>query len=255
MGTWGDSIFADDDAQDIYHHYRQLYNQGQTHDEVLRQMEQDWAETLADSDDGPIFWFAVARAQWEFGELTPDVLRRVEEIAEQGLGLDRWREGGPRMLAKCEKAVREFRDKLRTSNPKPKKQKIAKRYPPIYQPGDCLALELCDGSWGAALVLATDDRHATEGRDYVAALEWHASEEPPLDFFHQRLWLGSSSPQFVRPSTIMCFARFHSKMKQRIRRLGQVPLKQGDPKYNGTGRAGGWDNLISEVERYYGLND
>ena len=127
MGAWGDSIFADDEVQDVYHHYRRLYNQGQEHAEVRQELERIWAESIADSDDGPIFWFAVARAQWEFGALDADVPRRIEDIAETGLGLDRWREGGARMLAKREKVVREFLDKIRQPNSKPKKRKVQKR--------------------------------------------------------------------------------------------------------------------------------
>ena len=84
---------------------------------MRQELERSWADSIADSDDGPIFWFAVARAQWKFGALDPDVLRRIAEIAKKGLGLDRWREGGPRMLAKREKAVHEFLAKLRQPNP------------------------------------------------------------------------------------------------------------------------------------------
>jgi hypothetical protein len=253
MGAWGDSIFADDDAQDVYHHYRRIYNQGKEHAEVRQELERAWADSIADSDDGPIFWFAVARAQWEFGALDADVLCRVEEIAEMGLGLDRWREGGPRMLAKREKVVREFLEKIRQPNPKPKKRKVEKRYPPIYQPGDCLAIELCDGSFGAVIVLAVDDAHHTEGFDKVAFLEWHAQEVPPLSFYEERRWLGAKRKGWVRPGTISCFARFHRQMKNRIQRVGQVSLRKDDPKCKGLDRTGGWDNVSSDLEEYYGL--
>ncbi len=263
MGAWGDSIFADDDAQDIYHHYRRLYNQGKEHAQVRRELERTWADSIADSDDGPIFWFAVARAQWEFGALDADVLRRIAEIVEKGLGLDRMREGGPRMLAKREKVVREFLDKISRPNPKPKKRKVEKRYPPVYQPGDCLAIELSDGTFGAVIVLATDDKHDTEGVDYVGYLEWHANEEPPLSFFSERRWLGARKARdvgktvkgksWIGSGTIMCFARFHRQMKNRIRRVGQVSLRKDDPKYDGTGRTGRWDEVSSDLEEYYGL--
>jgi hypothetical protein len=265
MGSWGDSIFADDDVQDVYHHYRRLYNQGQDHTEVRRELERAWAESIEDSDDGPGFWFAVARAQWEFGALDADVLRRIEDISEKGLGLDRWREGGPRMLAKREKLVREFLEKIRQPNPKPKKRKVEKRYPPVYQPGDCLAIELCDGSFGAVIVLATDDTHDTEGFDCVGYLEWHAKIEPPLSFFSERRWLGAKEARelaqtikgesWIGSGMISCLARFHRPMKNRIRRVGQVSLHSDDPKHKRLGRTGRWDEVASDLELYYGLRD
>jgi hypothetical protein len=118
MGTWGDSIFADDDAQDMYHHYRTLYNEGKEHDDVRQEMQRIFADEIRDSDDGPIFWFAVARAQWEFGSLDPKVLKQVEKIMKEGLGLDRWREGGEKMLVRRKKVRGEFLDKIRQPNPK-----------------------------------------------------------------------------------------------------------------------------------------
>jgi hypothetical protein len=250
MGAWGDSILADDDAQDVYHQYRRLYNQGMEHAKVRRELERTWADSIADSDDGPVFWFAVARAQWEFGALDPDVRRRIEEIAEKGLGLDRWREGGPRMLAKREKVVREFLDKIRQPNPKPKKRKVEKRYPPIYQPGDCLAIELMDGSFGALIVLATDDTHA-EGIDEVAFLEWHAHEPPPLSFFDERRFVEPKG--WVNTNWMGCLASCHRSMKGRLRLIGRVPLRADDPKCKGPGAGGRWEHVAGVLEGYYGL--
>lgn len=253
MGTWGDSIFADDEAQDIYHHYRRLYNQGKDHPAVRREMERAWSESISDSDDGPLFWFAVARAQWEYGALDKDVLGHVKEIAKKGLGLDRWQEAGARALARRKEIVREFLEKIRRPNPKPKKRKVERRYPPIYQPGDCLAIRLSDDTFGAVLVLAIDDTHHTEGIDFVGFLEWHAKKKPPLDLFQQRRWLGHKKKRSIDPDVMMCLARFHRREKKNIEQIGHVPLRKDDPKYTRTGRMGGWDNVRRDLEIYYGL--
>lgn len=253
MGAWGDSIFADDDAQDVYHHYRRLYNKGIEHHEVRRELEQAWREMIDDSDEGPIFWCAVARAQWEFGALDIDVLTKVKQIVDEGLGLDRWREGGSKLLAKREKVVREFLEKIESENPKPKKRKVEKRYPPIYEPGDCLAVELSDGTWGAVIVLATDDTHHTEGRDYVGLLDWHSVDKPSLSFFNLRRGLGSKGQKFAPPPMLMCLARFHRRAKKRIQKVGQVEQLSTDPKYTGTGRMGSWDDVITDIESHFGV--
>jgi hypothetical protein len=253
MGTWGDSILDDDDARDIYDHYRRLFAQGKGHAAVRQALERDWADSIADPDDGPLFWFAVARAQWEFGSLQEEVLRRVEAIADAGLGLDRWRSGGPRMLARREKAVRQFLEKIRTPNPGPKARKVEKRHPPRYLPGDCLAVELIDGTFGAAIVLDTDDRHHTEGFDIVALLEWHSAEKPPPAIFDRRPWIRPPEDGRLIPVVRKCYARSHASAKRRLVPVGQVARTGEDARHSGTGFMGRWQDLIADLEHYYGL--
>jgi hypothetical protein len=249
MGTWNVSIFSDDEALDVYERYRSLYNEGAEHEEVLEQMKQESAESLNDSDDGPIFWFAVARAQWEFGELDPDVLRHVEEIDAEGLGLDRWREAGPRVLAKREKVVREFLEKIRQPNPKPKKRKVEKRFPPIFQRGDCLAIELSDGKFGAAIVLETDASHV-QGFDWLVYLDWHDNETPPLSFYEKRRWVSADGGWIDRACWI--FASTYRTFKKHVRHIEHVPARPDDPKSK-VRNSGGWDSVARALERHYGV--
>lgn len=250
MGTWNVSIFSDDEALDVYEGYRSLYNEGREHDEVLAQMKQDWVESINDSDDGPIFWFGVARAQWEFGQLDAEVLRHVEEIEAEGLGLDRWREAGPRVLAKREKVVREFLEKIRQPNPKPKKRKVEKRFPPIFQAGDGLAIELSDGMFGAAIVLATDASHV-QGVDWVVYLDWHGDEPPSLDFFEARRWLNAEGGLLDRASWI--FASTYRTFKKNVRHIGHVQVRPDDPKPKFR-NMGGWDSVARALQHHYGID-
>jgi hypothetical protein len=157
------------------------------------------------------------------------------------------------MLARREKIVREFLDKIRTPNPKPKKRKVEKRHPPVYQSGDCLAVELSDGTFGAAIVLDTDDSHDTEGFDFVGLLEWHSAEQPPLKSFDKRRWIRPPKAGRLIPIVRKCFARFHRKVKGKIVRVGLVSRHKDDPKSDGTGFVGRWEEVISDLEHYYGL--
>lgn len=253
MGTWSESILADDDAQDVVHHYRRLYNQGMEHTAVRQALEQGWAEAIADSDEGPIFWFAVAAAQWEFGALDADLLERIREIVEQGRGLDRWREGGPHLLAKREQVMREFLHEVSQRNPRPKKRKVEKRHPPIYLPGACLAAELGDGTFGAVLVLATDDRHETEGFDIVALLEWRSADKPPLPTFHQRQLIRPDANGRLIPVVRKCFARSHRTARSKLTQVGQLARPESDAPLLRTRFQGRWQEAITDLEHYYGL--
>lgn len=253
MGTWSDSILADDEAQEVYDHYRRLFNQGNDHSAVRQALERCWADSIADDDDGPVFWFAVAWAQWEYGALDEEVMRRISDIVEQGKGLDRWREGGPQMLAKREKAVRELLNTISKPNPKPKKRKVEKRHPPIYLPGACLAVPLNNGAFGAVIVLATDDRHTTEGFDIVALLEWCSNELPPLTFFAKRPMIRPDPEGRLIPVVRKCYARTHRKWKGKLIQVGQAARHKDDAASLATRFMGRWDEVISDLEHYHGL--
>jgi hypothetical protein len=253
MGAWSDSILADDDAQEVYDHYRRLINQGKEHAAVRQALERSWADSITDSDDGPIFWFAIAQAQWEFGQLDADVMRRVAEIADKGLGLERWREGGPSMLSKREKVVRDFLNKISKPNPNPVKRRGEKRYPPIYLPGECLAVELNDGAFGAVIVLACDDSHDIEGFDIVALLEWHSAEKPPLNFFEKVLLIRPNEDGRLIPVVRRCYARSHKKMRSQLHQVGQISRSKTDATNKATRFMGRWEEVVSDLERYYGL--
>ncbi|WP_145243060.1 hypothetical protein [Urbifossiella limnaea] len=244
---------ADDDALDVVRHYRRLYNQGMDHAAVRHALELGWAEAIADSDDGPVFWFAVAAAQWEFGALDADLLVRIQEIAEQGRGLDRWREGGPSLLAKREQAVREFLHVVRQRNPRPKKRTVEKRHPPVYLPGACLAAELGDGTFGAVLVLATDDRHETEGFDIVALLEWRSADKPPLRTFRQRQLIRPDADGRLIPVVRKCFARFHKPVRGKLTQVGQLARPESEETHLRTRFQGRWQEAITDLEHYFGL--
>jgi hypothetical protein len=157
------------------------------------------------------------------------------------------------MLARRKKVVRAFLEKIRRPNPRPKTRKVETRYPPRYLPGDCLAVELNDGTFGAAVVLDTDDKHPTEGFDIVALLEWHSPEQPPLELFDQRPWIRPPEDGRLIPVVRKCSARSHAKAKDRLVQVGQVARIKDDAERSATGFMGQWQALMTDLEHYYGL--
>jgi len=250
MGTWNSTILADDDAQDIYAHYCRLVNGGQEFAAARQALERSWADTLTDSDDGPVFWLSLALAQWEYAALEESVRERVEQIASKGLGLARWREAGAKPLAAREKAVRDFAASLAKPPKKPKQPKPEKKYPSLYLPGECLAVKLMDGSYGAALVIGTDDRHATEGFDLVTLVDWHSTELPKLSHFAKRKWIKPDPEGRLIPVTRKCYARSHTKAKKQLISLGQIPRRAEDLKLV-KGFMGDWAALVRDLEFHY----
>lgn len=253
MGTSGESILADDDAQEVYDHYRRLFLQGKERAEVRKALEICWMDSIADVDDGAVFWLAVAQAQWEFGSVEEEVRERVQEVVVNGLGLARWREGGPEMLAKREKAIREFAAKICSPNPKPIKPRMEKRHPPVYLPGDCLSVELLDGRFGAVLVIDCDDTHHTEGFDVIALLQWHSAKRPPLELFEGLPLISPPEDGRLIPVVRRCYARSHRTTKKKLHQVGQLPRKKTEVITKKTGFMGRWQEVVSDLEHYYGL--
>ena len=94
VGTWGRAILSDDFARDVYDEYLRLYDAGRGREEIARQLLSAHSADL-DEDDVPLFWLALAKAEWETGEVSANVLSRVAITVADERGLERWREAGP----------------------------------------------------------------------------------------------------------------------------------------------------------------
>src|SRR5256886_11485466 len=67
-----------------------------------------------------------------------------------------------------------------------RKRRPLKKHQAVYEVGTCLAVRLPNGEWGAAIVLAADNSHKTEGKNWVAALDSKGPNVPTPDIFERR---------------------------------------------------------------------
>ncbi len=125
MGTWGTGILHDDFALDIYQDYIERWNAGIATPEAVRiALEQEYADSLDDVDDEPVFWLALARVQWECGVLQTDILAKVKEIIESGRSLQRWEDAIDTTAHGRRRGVlKRFLNTLRTPCSKPRRRK------------------------------------------------------------------------------------------------------------------------------------
>jgi hypothetical protein len=193
MGTWGFNVLDDDTARDVYDDYMKHYNVGRGREEIMSRLREQWADTIEEEDERPLFWIAVAKAQWDCGELSAELQERVRQIVERGEGLARWEDEGPKVLAKRKEKLAKFLDAIGEANPKPRKPKKPVKRKPVFKVGDCLAVRLSDGDWGAVLVLAEeqdgDPAEEPYGSNTLGQLSYKAREKPGLDVFEKREWL------------------------------------------------------------------
>ena len=102
MSASGVGVFQDDVAADVRSEYLNLLASGTSDAEAFKTMVREWKESIADSDDGPVFWLALAATQCEYGRLHRRTKSQALKIINQGRGMDRWTDAG---LAKKRQAV------------------------------------------------------------------------------------------------------------------------------------------------------
>ena len=235
MGAWGFGIRDDDFVCDVVGVFEDLLKEGKTVRAATDAVTAKFAAATRDADDGPLLWIAVADVQWTYGELDPQVLRRVRDDFESGRSLAAWAED-PQGFSRRRAALEKFLAKLERPNARPKKPKTIVRAPK-FQPGDCLSIRLPDGQYAAALVLAADHANAEYGTNLVGVLDYRSAEKPTPDVFRQRRWLvlprdGDGVTTDVAWYHYMGFR----SVKNRLEVVGRVELVPSDPKDSNTYR-------------------
>jgi hypothetical protein len=121
-----------------------LVGDGLTGIEATQRLLREWAETLNDPDEGPVFWLALAATQWKKGRLEDFVLQRAITTIDGGADLERW-DVNSRDYKKRQKVLEKLRAKLTSPQPPPKR--IPKRFRDsnTWPVGDLVSYRLVSG--------------------------------------------------------------------------------------------------------------
>jgi len=253
MGAWGAGILSDDTVRDVCAEYLDLFNRGNAPEAIRKKVMASFAESLKDSDEGPLVWIGIAKAQWDCAHLESSVLSQIREIVSHGVGLDRWSEQGERLLQRRKTALNQFLAKLETPNLRPRVPRKATKRKPIFQPGECLAVRLQDGDWGAMLVLngepeSDDPYKETYGTNLVISLRYKGPELPSLGVFEKREWLYLTHHSWKDQLTLsyVTAARFR-EVKNRFVRVGTIQILPKDPRTAEVYSS--WPNQVNDMYR------
>ncbi|MFM2340143.1 MAG: hypothetical protein RLZZ360_779 [Candidatus Parcubacteria bacterium] len=156
MGAWGTRIDDDDFALDVITEYFELYDNGVNPKSIRRQLEENNVSEIADPDEGYLFWFALAKAQWDVGSLDDDVFKKVVQIVESDIDTRRWISLEGFRPEKRKQSVKEFVEKIRTPREKPRKRKIKRLRSAPFETGDVLVFETSDKEYGACVILSAE---------------------------------------------------------------------------------------------------
>ena len=90
MGTWGTGIYDDDVSSDVKYEYVDMLRQGVSNEEATQKLINRW--DTEDIEEGPIFWFALANIQWDYGRLLEYVKEEALKHIRNKLDLERWKD-------------------------------------------------------------------------------------------------------------------------------------------------------------------
>lgn len=143
MGAWGTSLYANDTTCDIREEYIDKLKRGKTNEEATQELIEENREIQGDVEEEPLFWFALADTQWNYGKLLPSVKERAMFFLEKSEELDRWRDAGEKKLNAWIQTLTKLKEKLDT--PMPKEKKISKYhfYQCEWNLGDVFAYQFC----------------------------------------------------------------------------------------------------------------
>lgn len=142
MGAWGTSLYANDAASDLRGDYLHLLRSGNTNDAATDQLIENNKNMLNDPEEAPLFWYALADTQWNYGRLLPEVkenaLRCLKNRTEE---LERWQDSGEKIVSKWIATLDALEEKLSRSQPPEKKVSKYRLYQCKWALGDVFAYQ------------------------------------------------------------------------------------------------------------------
>jgi hypothetical protein len=198
MGTWGTALFADDTSSDVRDAYLRLVASGLTGPEATEQLRKEWKALLADEDEGPVFWLALAATQWQCGRLEARVKARALKIIANGSSLGRWSEQADAQALLRRKAVLEKLDaRLRSPQPRPQTFRKPRQQESSWFAGEVLAYRLRSGRI-VLLHLVNPGRGSLGGKPPIfTVLDWIGKSPPDTAEIKQlslKCYAGSADP-------------------------------------------------------------
>jgi len=202
VGARGVAIFSDDVACDVRDAYRDLLADGYSGKEATNRLLDKFKEESKDYDDGPIFWLALAKLQWQYGRLEDRVKAKALKLIESGVAINGWnqRAVNPRDGVRRQDVLEKLREQLCSPQPAPKKirqppaplpETSAKpvTYPfvpkstAMLEPGQYWSIPLDNGRFGCGRVIQLQIKNGKrDRRAFLAGLmDWWGRKPPTAD--------------------------------------------------------------------------
>ncbi|GEM_PF-6014751 len=189
MGTFGIRIGQDDISKDVIGDYRDTLKTTGSFNDATSYVISRYSDLLNDADEGPLVYIALALVQWEYGVLDEHILNKVINDFRERRGIQHWLDEGLDICSERIRILEDFILKLQSDNPKPKRIPKLVVHEPLFQKGDCLAIEFVDNKFAAYLVLDIDHSNKEYGQSLVILLDYCGESLPDLSVYKKAKFL------------------------------------------------------------------
>lgn len=175
MGTWGVAIFSDDLAADLRGEFRDLIGEGLTPSQAVNRLVGEYASSLRDDEEMPVFWLALAAMEWQHGRLEEQTKQMALQVIESGRDLQRWK--NPKDRDKRARVLNQLREKLLLPPPPPKRVPRRVKSANNWTVGQIIAFRLASGNLTLMRVIG---HHRDKGGCSAVCelLDWVGSSVP-----------------------------------------------------------------------------
>lgn len=233
MGTWGTSLYSNDTACDVRGDYVDMLRRGKSSEEATQELVTKYCDIIGDVDEEPLFWFALADIQWNYGRLLPEVREKALYFLSFDNEIRRWQEFGQKQIISWRRTLNKLKEKL--ESPPPAEKKVAKYrlYQCKWQLGDVFAYQFSSsyskdkGFYGKYTVFRKTSEDTWWPGHIVPVVQiynWIDSYLPSIDTLSSLDLL----PAFCHPSVLFKFP--NKKIDYEIKLI--LESEKAIPKYN-----------------------
>ena len=215
MGAWGVAIFSDDLAADLRGDFRELIGDGLTSTEATDRLMAEYDSSLEDVDEMPVFWIALASAQWKLGRLEDRTKQMALQVIDNGTDLNRW--DNPKDRAKRSAVLAKTRAELLSPPPPAKHIPRTVKESSDWEVGEVVGFRLLSGKWTLLRVIG---HHVDKGGRFAICelLNWVEDQLPLKEKIAELPVRREMSPRAI--SLFLCQQPTKKKDQPRVLRTG-----------------------------------
>lgn len=227
MGSWGYSPLQNDTSHDVIHTFEDKLKKGISLNQATSEILEEFHEDLNDIDTAGDVWLALAERHWQYCHKDKVVEEKLNEICINEWGQELWKQEGPSEYQKRLKALNKFYSKVTIPKVTPKKFPKTVIRKPLFNIGDCLAVDIGNGHYAACLVLGSDHSNPEVGTNLIVTLDYYSTEKPTLKIFTERPYLHLTHGNWKGQIDVSNYVPAgHRKMKNKISLIGNIDVSK-----------------------------